>query len=513
MGRENAVHRYSVLVCTCLLTFGSYYCFDMPSVLESQITYAIIEEGVAKDASSGGGTDGCGDDKGPFYYNLFYTVYAWCNMAMSLVAGVLVDRWGLIPCAFLFITLCAVGQILYAIGPLTSLSPTNMYVVMFAGRFIFGLGGGSITIVQNAISAYWFAGREIAMAFGFTLTVSRLGSVINFNLTTWLFNSFLKLASDNPNAQSYCQQNGTDTSHLWPKVNGTWVGPEESDFVACRTALSHTFFVGAGLVLLSYIAAGIWLRFHRAEQQSAEHTRGLERSSLNEPPPRKRMSLKDVRELPIGFWMCAIIICTFYNDIFPFMSIVKSYLTDAKNLSAQSAGSIASIVYLMSAVVSPFLGRGVDYFGRRGYLAIAGTACVLPCFLLLTYTDVTPVLPMVLLGCAYCVCAAVLWPSVQFLVPAHVVGTANGLATSLQMFGIGICNLIVGHLMSVNTTGCAESKEVDYKPTMMFFFGMGCVSVVLSVGLKVLDLRNGDRLWRGQRDKNREAQQEGYQAL
>jgi len=28
------------------------------------------------------------------YYNLLYVVYAWVNMIMSLVAGVLVDTWG-----------------------------------------------------------------------------------------------------------------------------------------------------------------------------------------------------------------------------------------------------------------------------------------------------------------------------------------------------------------------------------------------------------------------------------
>ena len=43
---------------------------------------------------------------------------------------------------------------------------------------------------------------------------------------------------------------------------------------------------------------------------------------------------------------------------------------------------------------------------------------------------------MVLLGLSYCVYAAVLWPSIQFLVDPSIVGTANGLATSMQMLGI-----------------------------------------------------------------------------
>jgi MFS family permease len=50
---------------------------------------------------------------------------------------------------------------------------------MVAGRAIFGLGGECMTVAQSAIVAQWFKGKELAFAFGFNLSVSRLGSVIN----------------------------------------------------------------------------------------------------------------------------------------------------------------------------------------------------------------------------------------------------------------------------------------------------------------------------------------------
>lgn len=59
----------------------------------------------------------------------------------------------------------------------------NMYWLMLVGRILFGAGNGSITIVQNKIIAFWFDGKELAMAFGFTLAFSRLGSVMNFLFT------------------------------------------------------------------------------------------------------------------------------------------------------------------------------------------------------------------------------------------------------------------------------------------------------------------------------------------
>ena len=170
--RDNAAARYKVLVATCLLTFGSYYCFDMPSMLEKPLTDSVIAHAsFAKKNPS-------------FFYQLFYTVYAWTNMAMSLVAGIMVDRVGLKTSVFLFLSFCLIGSALFGLAfTLTSLTPDHRYILMFVGRFIFGLGGGSITIAQNTITAYWFKNKELAMAFGCTLTISRIGSVINFNLT------------------------------------------------------------------------------------------------------------------------------------------------------------------------------------------------------------------------------------------------------------------------------------------------------------------------------------------
>ena len=59
----------------------------------------------------------------------------------------------------------------------------KLYPLMLCGRLIFGSGNGSLTIVQNKITAMWFDGKELAMAFGFTLAFSRLGSVLNFLFT------------------------------------------------------------------------------------------------------------------------------------------------------------------------------------------------------------------------------------------------------------------------------------------------------------------------------------------
>lgn len=140
-------------------------------------------------------------------------------------------------------------------------------------------------------------------------------------------------------------------------------------------------------------------------------------------------------------------------------------------------------------VVSPFLGAFVDWFGRRTNIAILGTSLTLPVFLLLADTSYDPIYAMLLLGMSYSVCAAALWPSVQLLVPLHTVGTANGVATSIQMFGIGICNILVGYLRD----------NEGFHTTMYFFFGLGCATVFTVTTMYCLDFDK--KMYLGKRDK------------
>ena len=146
-------------------------------------------------------------------------------------------------------------------------------------------------------------------------------------------------------------------------------------------------------------------------------------------------------------------------------------------------------------VVSPFLGRAVDYVGRRSQLAMFGTALTVPTFLLLARNESTSFEPlpfMLMLGVSYSVCAASLWPSIQLLIDPHTVGTANGVATSIQMLGIGTCNILVGVL-----------KDSSGWTTVLYFFTfMGAASFVLTIVMAMVD---DGRLWEGQRDKDLKA--------
>ena len=106
----------------------------------------------------------------------------------------------------------------------------------------------------------------------------------------------------------------------------------------------------------------------------------------------------------------------FYATIFPFRSFANLYLTQFHGLSDADAGSLKSYIPLLSMFGMPLFGLLVDRIGRRALLMALGSALLVPPFLLLSYTDVPVVVSMAMLGIAFALVPAVLWPAVTYLV-------------------------------------------------------------------------------------------------
>jgi MFS family permease len=320
------------------------------------------------------------EDNASVYYNLLYVVYAWTNCIMSLVAGALVDQWGVNKAAFLFLAFCQVGSALFAAAcflvPAGYVSPVLGYVILFFGRFLFGLGGGPITIAQNAIIAEWFGGKELALAFGIGLSCSRLGSVINFNIT--------------------------------PGVYDFW-NREYPDY-----GLGITLACTSGLVMVSLLACVVY------NCMSIKHTKWREAHTMSGDEDgefavkkKKKIRLADIKRFPKTYWLIILLIAAFYSIVFPFMAVASDYLVAVEKITPSNPSSIVSLTYLVSMFVSPFLGAFVDYFGRRGHIALLGSVLTIPIFVLLRAGEVDPIYLFLALGVSYSVCAAALWPTLR----------------------------------------------------------------------------------------------------
>jgi MFS family permease len=135
------------------------------------------------------------------------------------------------------------------------------------------------------------------------------------------------------------------------------------------------------------------------------------------------------------------------------------FVQDKYGFSSDTSSMIAGGVYDMSLVLAPFCGLLVDRIGRRGILAFLCAILSVPVFGLLAFTCVYPLIPILWFGATYSVAASTLWPSIPLVVPLQLVGTAMGVATTVQMIGIGVSNVIVGKLEDLNRGNGADANS------------------------------------------------------
>jgi MFS family permease len=91
------------------------------------------------------------------------------NTVLPLLGGIFIDAFGTIPGSILTTVLIASGNILVA----ASTSHAN-FGMMIVGRILYGIGSGTVVIVQETILSQWFQGRSLAAVIALMLTVSRL---------------------------------------------------------------------------------------------------------------------------------------------------------------------------------------------------------------------------------------------------------------------------------------------------------------------------------------------------
>jgi len=207
----------------------------------------------------------------------------------------------------IFTVILTIGQLVFAIG-----GYKNSYEIMMLGRFIFGLGGESMTVSQSAIVSSWFAGKELSFAFGINLSVARIGSSINGPVET---------AAADSHGVGYALLIGF--------------------FICCFSLL-----MALGLV---------WIDWWAAKKDGIVVT-------LTEEDKFKLKDLKQFNRLP--FWLVTLSCVAIYMVVFPYVQYSSDMLRTRFGFG-NSAGTFYSIPYIISGIFSPILGYIIDKVGKR----------------------------------------------------------------------------------------------------------------------------------------------------
>jgi MFS family permease len=335
-------------------------------------------------------------------------IYSLPNIVMVLIGGILVDRFGTRIAILLFAGLCTLGAVLTAVS--------SSFYVMAAGRLVFGLGSESLIVAVTTALGQWFVGRQLGFAFGLNLSLARAGS--------W--------AAD---------------------LSPSWAGS------LYASGWQPPLWLAAGLCALSLGGAFLYYALDRGAAR---------RYRLTEPGANDRFVVSDLWRFDRSYWYVVGLCVTFYSVIFPFRSTFAiKYFQHAHGLSLEQAGALNGWVFFAAIFATPAFGLLVDGIGRRALLMTGGSLLLLCVFPVLDLTQWDLRISTVLIGIAFSLVPAVLWPSVPYLVEPKRLGTAYGLMTLLQNVGLTAFNLAAGALNDANQAGA--DNPAGYSPMLWMF--------------------------------------------
>jgi len=440
------LYRWAVLIFISVAMGGNYYIYDSINPLER-----IFIDKLGYSATAFG------------WLNSSYSVAAVLTL---LIGGIVIDRIGTKKAITFFAVLCLLGAALTA--------ARGQAAVMIAGRTILGLGAESMIVAVTTALAKWFKGKELSFAFGINLTIARLASVAADNSPTWANKAFY------PNG---------------PAGEPSWQRP-------------LLIAVGAGVlaVVCSLIYWGLESRaearyelgqagsIDKLEFGQIFRIRGL---TLGQAIAHIWHGLMEFLRFNPSYWFVVGLCFTFYSAIFPFRTFAIDFFTNKilathggmsaseamRVLSHERAGFFNSLLPFSAMIATPLFGLLADKLGKRALLMMFGSILLMPVYLMMAYTNVSLFVPVCMMGVAFSLIPAVMWPSVAYIVDQSRLGTAYALMTLIQQVGFFIMNLLIGKANDYAHAGL--DNPGGYGLGMWIFSILGFVGITFAILLRV----------------------------
>ncbi|UCC71989.1 MAG: MFS transporter [Gemmatimonadota bacterium] len=310
-------------------------------------------------------------------------IYSFPNIIMVLIGGIIIDKIGVKKATLLFGVLCFLGAAITA--------ATGEFWTMAAGRLVFGIGAESLIVSVTTAIAKWFKGKELSFAFGVNLTIARLGSFIALNSPTWARPAF--------------------ENWQWPLLISVAFG---------------AFCVVGGVLY--------WIMEGKAAA----------RYEMGEAGETEKVVFADLFRFPKSYVYVVLLCVTFYSAIFPFQTFAVKFFIEAHGTTREFGGFLSSMITAFAMVFTPLFGYLVDRVGKRALFMMWGSLLLVPVYLMMAYSGVDLRIPMAMMGIAFSLVPAVMWPAVAYLVEESKLGTAYGLMTMIQNIGLFGFNVMIG---------------------------------------------------------------------
>jgi MFS family permease len=352
-------------------------------------------------------------------FAMFYSFYSLAAILGLIFSGIFIDKYGTRLSILVFGTICTFSGIIIAF--------TQNLNIMLLSRLALGLGAEPLIVAVTVAVAKWFKGSLLGFALGVNLFIARLGS------------SFL------------------DWSPTWGAkfYNGTYQLP-----------LILAAVIGL-LCLTGGIAYFIIEKYAEKKQMLDKHA------------DTDKLELKGILSFSRSFWYILILCVTFYSAILPFRSFAPKFFVETQGISLALAGRFISWLPIMSMFATPLLGLLIDKIGRRASMMFLGSFLLVPVFLLMGYSHITLYVPVLLMGVAFSLIPAIMWPSVAYIVDEKRLGKAYSLMMLLQQAGVMFFVWLIG--WANDFSGASTANPQGYNLGMWLFSTLGISALVFSL--------------------------------
>ena len=325
---------------------------------------------------------------GSFYYLMY--------VAMQIMVGLLMDRFG--PRRLLTVAcfLCASGAFLFACS--------SYFSVAIAGRFLIGFGSAFAFVGAAKLATIWLPPHRFALVSGIIFCLGMLGAMFG--------DTVLRVLVDTINWQVaiYAAAAGgiVISMLIWLVVRD--VNPFYSDHHSHHTPN------------LQQVLSGLWQALGNSQ-----------------------------------IWLCGLVGCLMYFFLYCFAEYcAPAYLEQARGLSRLNATGATSMVFLGCAIGAPLLGWFSDYLGRRRLPIMLAAIGALVVISLLLYTHDLSLKAIYILLFAYGFLSSaqiLMFAIAREVTPIKISGTAVGLLNMLIMVGGIFFPPIIGKLLDLNWAG------------------------------------------------------------
>ncbi len=418
--RESKKARWLALVVVSLAMFGAYFfnyaLSPLKPMLESMLGWNSAD------------------------FGLYTSSYGWLNvfLFMLIFSGIILDKFGIRITGLGATIVMALGTginywALLTVFPdgATIFGIKEQVFLSAVGFAIFGVGTEAAGITVSKAVVKWFKGKEMALAMGMQMSIARLGTALALGIALPLAKKFF---------------------------------------------VTTPVFVALIIMLLGVIAFIIYTFMDKKLDASEIY---------DEKEEEEPFKIKDILFIikNKGFWYITILCVLFYSAVFPFLFYATDLMINKYHVDPYFAGIIPSLLPFGTILLTPLFGGIYDKKGKGATIMIIGSIILIVVHGFLAIPGINSWILastlVIILGIAFSLVPAAMWPSVPKIIPEKQLGTAYAVTFWIQNIGLLGVPLLLGVVLNSTNPDVAPNKLLikdaiaqTYKQTLATDFNL-----------------------------------------